>query len=164
MEYEPQPRHRFSSIGNARNYDDPVQKMLIVLDGDDRASAFARETTADSLFYAATLAPEIAESIVAVDEAMRWGFNFEMGSFEVWDVLLQRPEILQKVVGARGEDARLPELVRRVQSKGKGTFYIGQPGQRQYFDFHTDTYKPVPAPQGAISLAGAKAAGKVVRE
>jgi 3-hydroxyacyl-CoA dehydrogenase len=164
LEYEPQQKYRFASIGNARNYDDPIQKMLTVLDGDDRASQLARETTADSLFYAATLAPEIADSIVAVDEAMRWGFNFEMGSFEVWDVLLQKPEILQKVVRARGENAQLPELVRRVQSKGQGTFYIGQPGQRQYFDFQTDAYKPVPAPKGAISLAGAKAANKVVRE
>jgi 3-hydroxyacyl-CoA dehydrogenase len=164
LEYEPQQKVRFSSLGNARNYDDPVQKMLTVLEGDDRASQFARETTADSLFYAATLAPEIAESIVAVDEAMRWGFNFEMGSFEVWDVLLQKPELLQKVVQARGEKAQLPELVQRVQSKGEGTFYIGLPGQRQYFDFHTDTYKPVPTPKGAISLAAAKATNKIVRE
>ncbi len=164
LEYEPQQKVRFSSIGNARNYDDPVQKMLTVLDGDDRASQLARETTADSLFYAAELAPEIAESIVAVDEAMRWGFNFEMGSFEVWDVLLQKPEILAKVLHARGEHTQLPALVQRVRSKGQGTFYIGPVGQRQYFDFHTDTYKPVLTPKGAISLPGAKAASKVVHE
>jgi 3-hydroxyacyl-CoA dehydrogenase len=160
LEYEPQQKSRFSSIGNARNYDDPVQKMLTVLEGDDRASQLARETTADSLFYAATLAPDIAENIVAVDEAMRWGFNFNMGSFEVWDVLLQKSDVLQKVIEGR----ELPELVKRVQNKGQGTFYIGQPGRRQYFDFHTDTYKPVPAPRGAISLAGAKATGGVIKE
>jgi 3-hydroxyacyl-CoA dehydrogenase len=159
LEYEPQQKYRFSSIGNARNYDDPVQKMLAVLEGDDRAGQLARETTADSLFYAAQLAPEIAGSIVAIDEAMRWGFNFALGSFEVWDLLLQRPELLGRVCEGR----ELPELVRRVQN-ARGIFYIGQPGQRQYFDFHTDTYKPIPVPAGAISLAGAKAAGGVVRE
>jgi 3-hydroxyacyl-CoA dehydrogenase len=164
LEYEPQQKYRFPSLGNAHNFDDPTQKMLAVLNGDDRASQLARKTTADSLFYAATLAPEIAESIVAVDEAMRWGFNFEMGSFEVWDVLLQQPEILEKVVQARGQDTQLPELVQRVRAKGQGTFYIGPAGQRQYFDFHTDTYKPVPTPRGAVSLAGAKSAGKVVKE
>lgn len=159
LEYEPQQKYRFSSIGNARNYDDPVQKMLAVLEGDDRASQLARETTADSLFYAAKLAPEIAGSIVAIDEAMRWGFNFALGSFEVWDLLLQRPELLNRVCEGR----ELPELVRRVQN-ARGTFYIGQPGRRQYFDFHADTYKLIPVPAGAISLAGAKAAGGVVRE
>ncbi len=164
LEYEPQPKHRFASLGEARNYDDSTEKMVAVLDGDDRASHLAQETTADSLFYAATLAPEIAESIVTVDEAMRWGFNFAMGSFEVWDVLLQRPALLEKVLKARGTDLALPELVQRVQTRGQGTFYVGQPGQRQYFDFHTNSYRPIPAPAGAVSLAGAKSTGKVVKE
>jgi 3-hydroxyacyl-CoA dehydrogenase len=58
----------------------------------------------------------------------------------------------------------LPELVQRVKNKGQGTFYIGTPGQRQFFDFHTDTYKPVPTPKSAISLAAAKASNKVIRD
>src|SRR6202043_726423 len=91
LEYEPQQKVRFPSIGAARNIDDPVKRMLTVLDGDDRASQLARETTADSLVYAANLAQEFADSIVAIDEAMRWGFNFDLGSFEVWDALLQHP-------------------------------------------------------------------------
>ncbi len=95
---------------------------------------------------------------------MRWGFNFEMGAFEVWDVLLQKPEVLEKVLQARGQDAQLPELVQRVRAKGQGTFYIGPAGQRQYFDFHTDTYQPLPTPRGAVSLASAKSAGNVVKE
>jgi 3-hydroxyacyl-CoA dehydrogenase len=159
LEYEPLPKYRFPSLGNARNYDDPVQKMLAVLEGDDRAARFARETTADSLLYAAELAPEIADSIVAIDEAMRWGFNFALGSFEVWDLLLQRPELLRRVCEGRA----LPELVQRTQ-RAQGTFYSGQAGQRQYFDFHTGASRPVPLPAGAITLAGAKASGGIVKE
>lgn len=159
LEYEPQPKYRFSSLGSARNYDDPVQKMLTVLEGNDRAGQFARETTADALLYAAELAPEIAGSIVAVDEAMRWGFNFALGSFEVWDLLLQRPELLDRVCEGRA----LPELVQRAQH-AQGTFYTGQVGRRQYFDFQTGIYRPVPVPAGAISLAGAKASGGIVKE
>jgi len=160
LEYEPQQKVRFPSLGAARNIEDPVQRMLTILNADDRAGQLARETTADSLIYAAVLAPEIADSIVSVDEAMRWGFNFDMGSFEVWDALLQYPETLQKVMAGR----ELPELVQRVQTAGQGTFYTGAAGQRQYFDFHTNTYKPVPRPEGAISLAAAKASNKVIRE
>ncbi len=153
LEYEPQQKVRFPSTGEARNISDPAQRMLTVLNADDRAGQLARETTADSLIYAANHAEEIANSIVDIDEAMRWGFNFELGSFEVWDALLQHPEIMQKVVG----DRPVPELVRRVQHEGKGTFYTGAPGQRQYFDFHTSTYRPVPVPEGVISLAAVKA-------
>ena len=160
LEYEPQPKVRFDSLGAARNYDDPTQRMLTVLDGADRASQLARETTADALIYAAMRAPEIADDIIAIDNAMRWGFNFDLGSFEVWDLLLQHPDILQKTFEGR----ELPELVQRMQSQGQGTFYRGEPGQHQYFDFHTNSYKPVPAAQGAISLAALKAAHKTVRD
>ncbi|HEV2583749.1 MAG TPA: 3-hydroxyacyl-CoA dehydrogenase family protein, partial [Ktedonobacteraceae bacterium] len=160
LEYQPQQKMRYASLGAARGIDDPTRRMLAVLDGDDRASQLARETTADSLIYAAVRAPEIADSIVAIDEAMRWGFNFDLGSFEVWDVLLQHPQTFAKVFAGR----ELPELVQRVQSVGKGTFYTGTPGNRQYFDFHTNSYKPVPVLKGAISLAAAKTANRVLRE
>ncbi len=159
LEYEPQLKVRFPSLGAARSIEDPVQRILTVLNGDDRAAQLARETTTDSLIYAAVLAPEIADSIVAIDEAMRWGFNLDMGSFETWDVLLQHPETLEKVMQGR----ELPELVKRVQG-AKGTFYTGAAGQRQYFDFHTGTYKPVPTPRGAVSLDAAKASNKVIRD
>lgn len=159
LEYEPQPKYRFSAIGEARQYDDPVQKMLTVLSSDDRAGRLARETTADSLLYAAERAPEIAGSIVAVDEAMRWGFNFALGSFEVWDLLLQRPELLGRVCEGRP----LPDLVQRVQ-RAQGAFYTGQAGRRQYFDFQSNAYQPVPIPAGAVSLAGARAGGGILKE
>src|SRR5579883_1445912 len=162
LEYEPQQKVRYPSIGDARNIEDPAKRMLAVLNGDDRAAQLARETTADALVYAANRAQEIANSIVAIDEAMRWGFNFDLGSFEVWDALLQHPETLEKVMQAGGYTT-LPALVRRVQTEGQGTFYIGAPGNRQYFDF-SGTYKPVPTPQGAISLAAARATNKVLRD
>jgi 3-hydroxyacyl-CoA dehydrogenase len=164
LEYEPQQKVRFPSLGVARNIDNPVQRVLTVLAADDRAGQLARETTADSLIYAANRAPEIAGSIVAVDEAMRWGFNFDMGSFELWDVLLQHPDVLQKVLQERTGTQALPELVQRVKREGQGTFYTGIPGKRQFFDFHTATYKPVPTPKGAISLEAAKASNKVLRD
>jgi 3-hydroxyacyl-CoA dehydrogenase len=83
-----------------------------------------------------------------------------VGSFEVWDALLQHPEVMQRVM----QDRPIPELVLRVQSEGKGTFYTGAPGQRQYFDFHTGTYHNVPTPEGVISLGALKADNHVLRD
>ncbi len=154
LEYQPQQKVRYASIGEARNISNPAKRLLTMLSGDDRAAQLARQSIADSLIYAANLATEIADSIVAIDEAMRWGFNFEMGSFEVWDVLLQHPEVMQKVL--QGQE--VPQLVRQVQVDGQGTFYIGTTGQRQYFDFHTHSYKPVPTAEGTISLEALKSA------
>lgn len=160
MEYKAPQKVRFDSIGVARNQEDPLKRMLTVLDGEDRASQLARETTADALIYAADLAAEIADDIVAIDNAMRWGFNFDLGNFEVWDALLQNPQIMQKVFAGR----ELPELVQRVQQQGQGTFYTGPANARQYFDFHTNTYKPAPQSAGQITLSALKAGDKVIRD
>lgn len=160
LEYGLKQKVRLASIGAARNYDDPAQRVLAMLNGDDKGGQLARETTADSLIYAATLAAEIADSVVAVDEAMRWGFNFDFGSFEVWDLLLKNPQVLEKTLEGR----ELPELVQRVRERGQGTFYVETNGVRQYFDFKDDTYKPVPVPAGSITFAALKASNKVVRD
>ncbi|GCF06442.1 3-hydroxyacyl-CoA dehydrogenase/enoyl-CoA hydratase family protein [Dictyobacter arantiisoli] len=153
LEYEPQTKQRFASLGAARRLDTPAQKIKAVLQGDDRASHLARETTAAALTYAANRAQEIAESVVDIDNALRWGFNFELGNFELWDVLLQEPALLAQIF----PEQELPELVRRVQEKGQGTFYITGNGQKQFFDFHTDTYQPVPTTENVISLSTFKA-------
>lgn len=182
IEYEPQQKVRYPSLGEARNISDPTERMLAVLNGEDRASQLARETTADAIIYAANRAQEIADSIVAIDEAVRWGFNYELGNFEVWDALIKHPDILQKTLA----DRPIPELVQRVQDQGivmtgskqnpvtgnvitaitreRKTFYTGPAGQRAYFDFTSDTYKPVPVPEGAISLPALNAAGKTLRD
>ncbi|GHO88757.1 3-hydroxyacyl-CoA dehydrogenase/enoyl-CoA hydratase family protein [Dictyobacter formicarum] len=149
LEYEPQPKHRFDSIGKARNLETPEQKLSTVLNGEDRASQLARETTADALIYAANRAHEIADTIVDIDNAMRWGFNFDLGSFETWDVLLADQALLDKVFAQR----ELPALVQQVRNQGQGTFYRVIDGQKQYFDYHTGTYQPVPTAQGVISLS-----------
>ncbi|MBO0794823.1 MAG: 3-hydroxyacyl-CoA dehydrogenase/enoyl-CoA hydratase family protein, partial [Ktedonobacteraceae bacterium] len=159
LEYVPQQKVRYNSIGAARNLDDPAQRMLTVLSGDDRASQLARETTADALIYAANRSAEIADDIAAIDDAMRWGFNFDLGSFEVWDLLLQHPEVLEKVMAGRP----LPELVQRVRTQDPSTFYTGKPGQRQCFDFQSTSYKPLRTPNGSLSLTALKASNKVVR-
>jgi len=153
MEFEPQQKHRFPSIGAARAISDPAQRLITALTGDDRAARFSRETTMDSLFYAANHAQEIAYDIVAIDNAMCWGFNLELGSFETWDILLRHPDTLASVLEGR----ELPSLVQRVQTQGEGTFYILRDNQRHYFDFVSGTYLPVPAIPGMISLAAIKA-------
>jgi len=160
LEYVPQQKVRYPSLGEARNISDPAQRILTVLAADDRAGQLARASTADSIIYAANRALEIADSVVAMDEAVRWGFNYELGNFELWDALLQHPDILQKTLA----DRPVPELVKRVQQQGQGLFYSGAADQRQFFDFHTNAYEPVPEPKGAISLAALRPTSRVLRD
>ncbi len=185
LEYEPQPKVRFESVGAVRNITDPAQRLVSYLKSEDRAAIYARATIADALIYAANRVPEISDSIIAVDEAVKWGFNFEIGRFETWDILLREPELLQKVLQAsstwqksgvpnetyptlnefaKARKDLLPKVVYQVIIQGEGTFYKGQPGAQQFFDILTGEYKAVPQPEGLVSLSAAKASNKVVKD
>jgi 3-hydroxyacyl-CoA dehydrogenase len=159
LEYRPQQKVRFPSIGAARDRADVDERTRIVLAGDDRASKLAWEVTADSLLYSAAVAEEIADDIVNVDRAMRWGFNWESGPFESWDGLGVRA--LADRMTAEGR--QLPPLVERVLKNGSASFYTNAPAP-SYFDFTTNTYTTLKPTTAAAPLALLKKAGKTVQQ
>src|SRR4051812_41944974 len=89
LEYRPKQKAHFASLEMAKNVDDPAQrlKMLLNLDGSrtDKAGQFLWTVLSDLWTYAANRVPEISDSIVEIDRAMKLGFNWEMGPFELWD-------------------------------------------------------------------------------
>ncbi len=159
LEYRPQQKVRFPSIGAARDKADVNERTRIVLAGDDRASKLAWEITADSLLYSAAVAEEIADDIVNIDRAMRWGFNWESGPFETWDGLGVRA-----LADRMSTDGRqIPALVERALRTEYASFYAETPG-RSYFDFTSGGYKPLPATSASAPLLTLKKAGKTVKE
>src|SRR3954468_4548917 len=87
LEYGPQKKPRFDSIGSTRGVDDVDEKMRRMVAGTDRASALARTVLYETLIYAANRLGEIADNVVDIDRALRWGFGWERGPFETWDAL-----------------------------------------------------------------------------
>jgi 3-hydroxyacyl-CoA dehydrogenase len=150
---------RFSSLDSAKALDDPAERMRAVLGSNDRAGQFAWSVTADSLLYTAAVTPEIAHDVVSVDEAMRWGYSWDLGPFETWDALGVRA--LADRMTAEGRE--LPPLVRDALAGGESSFYR-EAAPRAYFDFATKGYAPVPTGVPTLPLAPLKRAGKVVKE
>jgi len=85
MEYRAQKKVRFESLGAAKEVEDLGERIATVMKGTDKAAKFAEQTTFETLAYASRRIPEIADDYVNIDRAMRWGFGWEMGPFEVWD-------------------------------------------------------------------------------
>ena len=83
MEYRPKRPARFPSIDAARSIEDPRQRIRTLFHGKDKVGQFLRDTLEPTLRYAARVAPEIAHSNDDVDRAMRWGFGWELGPFEL---------------------------------------------------------------------------------
>ena len=126
FEYRAQNKVRFDSLGAAREVEDLGEKIRVVMGGKDKAGAFAEQVTLDTLAYAARLMGEIADDVVNVDRAMRWGFAWDMGPFQTWDAY-----------GVEKGVARMHELgipvapwVTQMIASGRTSFY----GQERQFD------------------------------
>ena len=81
----PQQKVRFDSLGAAKGIDDVAERIRTVLTGTDKAAKFAERVTLDTLAYASRRIPEISDDLVNIDRALRWGFAWELGPFQVWD-------------------------------------------------------------------------------
>src|SRR5262249_38762839 len=93
MEYRPRQKARFASLEAARGIEDTRERLRALLapmlagQSGDRAQQFLWRAISRGCLYAARRVPEIADSPADVDRAMRWGFGWELGPFELWDTL-----------------------------------------------------------------------------
>ncbi len=126
LEYRPQESVHFSSLDSVKSNPDSLERVRSVVNATDRAGKLAWELTADTLLYSAAVAPEIADDIVNIDNAMRWGFNWDAGPFQTWDAL--GVDTLAKRMTAEGRT--LPPLVEDVLGNGTGAFYTQTPAAR----------------------------------
>ncbi len=87
LEYRPFQKPRQASLQAAAGIKDPVARVAAVISKDDEAARFAWEILAGTMLYAAHRIPGICADITAVDDAMRWGYAWDLGPFELWDAL-----------------------------------------------------------------------------
>lgn len=160
LEYRPPVKPRFACTGAVRNVETIEEKIKIMLTGDDKGSLFSWKVFANTAIYAANRIPEIADDIVNIDNAVRWGFAWEIGIFESWDVLG-----FDYVCDRMEKDGlTLPPIALEMKKAGAKSFYKTQNGKRTYFDVASKTYKPVPRNPNEIALGPLKASGGVVKK
>jgi 3-hydroxyacyl-CoA dehydrogenase len=155
-EYEPAD---FPCLVAAKQAKTLGEKIKAIVYGNDKGARFAWKVVASGLIYAAGKIPEISDTVVDIDNAMKWGFNFEMGPFETWDAIGIEPSV--KKMEADGFE--VPEKIKRMISAGHVSFYKTDQGQRFAYDFTTESYIKVPADETTVSLSTLKDSGNLVR-
>lgn len=160
LEYRAPQKAKLPALDVAKNIDDVGERIKTLVWGKDRVGQFLWKTVGKTLRYAANRIPEIANNVVDVDRAMRWGFNWELGVFETWDAV----GVEKSVARMREEGATVPASVERMLEAGAQSFYKTENGQRSYFDFDALDYKPVNELPGAVILKSVKERTKVVRK
>lgn len=162
FEYRTRKRLATPSLEGARNLPDPPARLAAALAAPDKYGEFLRRLVAATFRYTARLIPEISDDIVNVDRAIRWGFGWELGPFEMWDGLVAAGAA-DRLLGELDATA-LPEILRAVREHGTGTFYRDEPGGRAYFDLATRAYAPEPGVGDRIVLAHVKRQDRVVEK
>jgi 3-hydroxyacyl-CoA dehydrogenase len=165
LEYRPRQKAKFGSIEAGKGIEDTRERLRALVapalggKGDDKASRFLWSCLSENCLYAARRVPEIANSVVDVDRAMRWGFAWELGAFEVWDAIG-----VEKMAGAlEREGKQMPPIVNKVLASPKKSFYEYEKGTTRYFDLATNSLQPVPEPPGIIILKSLKDGTGVVQ-
>ncbi|MBZ5702785.1 MAG: enoyl-CoA hydratase/isomerase family protein, partial [Acidobacteriia bacterium] len=124
----------------------------------DKAQKFIWGGLSEMCLYAARRVPEISDRLADVDRAMRWGFGWELGPFELMDAIGVRAFAAQ----LEKEGRSLPPLIEKLLASGRDSFYTAEKGQTACFDLASAAAKPVAEPPGVLILKSLKDAGREV--
>jgi 3-hydroxyacyl-CoA dehydrogenase len=170
LEYHPRQKPKFPALDMAKNIEDTGTRLrtLLGMDGsapqkNDRAGAFLWVALSDLWTYSANRVPEISDSVVQIDCAMRLGFNWELGPFELWDAA----GVETTVARMKKEGRPIAANVEKLLAAGQKSWYADDPkarSGRKYWDLAGSNWKPVEVAAGVWSVTVAKKSNGVVKK
>ena len=150
LEYRQQSQSQFASLETGKSVPDVRERIRMLAASDDRAGRFLWKVLSRTFLYAAQRIPEITGRVVEIDRAMRWGFGWKLGPFEMWDAVG-----LEESAGRmEREGCEVPENIRRMLTSGRKSFYNDSEHGPQYFDFARGNYMLLEQPPGVLLLGG----------
>lgn len=160
LEYAPAQKPKFASIDSAKKIEDIKARLKAVFNANDKAGEVAREYLSNNFIYAANRVPEISDTIVGVDNAMRWGYNHELGPFETWDAvgLKDSVAVMEKMGKA------VPRKIKDMLNAGFESFYQKREDGKYYYDFNTRNYVKLEDNPKIIFLPSLKERSKIVAQ
>ena len=166
LEYRPVQKPKFASLEMAKNVEDVGERLRMMVgntDPRDKAATFQWTSLSELWTYSANRIPEIADNVVDIDRAMRMGFNWEIGPFEIWDLAGVEPTVARMKKEGKPVSANAEKLL----AAGKKSWYVDDPSSpsgRAYFDLKSGEYRPVEEPEGVWSVQAAKKSQGVVKK
>ena len=157
FEYEPSKKLKAPSLEMAKQAKGLNNRVKTLVYANDRVGELLWNIFAPTLIYSAQLVGEIADDIVAIDNAMKWGFGWQQGPFEMWDAI----GIEKSVAKMEAEGRVVPAFVKDLLASGKSSFYAEIEGDLAYYN--GSEYVKVPVNEKAIDLKRYKKKHGVIR-
>jgi 3-hydroxyacyl-CoA dehydrogenase len=158
LEYQPRKKLKTASIEMSKNEKGLPNKIKSLVYAKDKAGFLLWNILSPVLTYSAQLHGEIADDIVAIDRAMKWGFGWELGPFETWDAI----GVEKSVTRMKEEGATVPQWIEEMLEAGHTHFYKEEEGELYFY--HNGEYKLVERNPKVIDLKLLKKQGKLIKK
>ncbi|MCT3646801.1 3-hydroxyacyl-CoA dehydrogenase/enoyl-CoA hydratase family protein [Elizabethkingia anophelis] len=147
LQYEPQGKASFPTLELTKTIDRPIDRFKVLIGGKDKAGEFYRQMLGALFAYASNKVPEISDEIYKIDDALRAGFGWENGPFEIWDAVgVQKGIELAKEAGYEVSD-----WVKNM-TEGTSFYKINEEGQKTFFNEKANQYANIPGQDAFIIL------------
>ena len=148
LEYSKKPKSKFETISKAKKIENLTERMKVLFNGKDRAGEFYRKVFAGLFSYSSCRIPEISEDIFLLDEAMKAGFGWEMGPFEMWDAVgfMDGLDIIKNL------GLKTPNWIGKIQGNINFKFYDLKKGVRYCYNIKTEKQIIIPGLENIVSL------------
>jgi 3-hydroxyacyl-CoA dehydrogenase len=160
MEYVPAGKPKFDSISAAKKMENVADSIKHVFNADDKAGDFTRAYLCKTFIYSTNRIGEICDNIMAIDNAMKWGYNNKLGPFEAWDAVgvKEAVEVMKKL------KLKVPKKIDEMLKKGCESFYTTKPDGKYYYDFEKKGYAKIDENPKIILLPDLKSRNKIIKE
>ncbi|MCR9181694.1 MAG: 3-hydroxyacyl-CoA dehydrogenase/enoyl-CoA hydratase family protein [Flavobacteriaceae bacterium] len=157
LEYQSTKKANFATLEKTKTIDKPIDRFPVLVDGDDKAGEFYRKNFAGMFAYVSNRIPEISDELYKIDDAMKAGFGWENGPFEIWDSIgVERGLELIKAEGLQAAD-----WVNEMLASGNKSFYSVKEGATYYYDIPKKSQTKVPGQDAFIILNNIRESKKV---
>ncbi|GAB5539531.1 MAG: 3-hydroxyacyl-CoA dehydrogenase/enoyl-CoA hydratase family protein [Salibacteraceae bacterium] len=152
LEYGPRTKPKFASLDAAKGIDDLNERLKFLYNFDDRAGTFYRAHFSSIFAYASNRIPEISDELFRLDDAMKAGFGYEIGPFELWDSIGVKAGLDELKKQSLSPGAWVDEMIK----SGAESFYRIHEGKRQFWNQKDGAYHDIPGQDGTVNLMIAK--------
>ncbi len=158
LEYRPQEKVKSATLDLTKSIDKVADRMKVFATGKDKAAELFRASFFGLFEYVSDRIPEISDELYRIDDAMRAGFGWELGPFEVWDAV----GVKAAIEGMKAYGHEAAGWVQEMLEAGHESFYKIEDGTKKYYDIPSKTYKAIPGTDEFIILDNLRAANKVI--
>lgn len=157
LEYRPQKKASFATLELTKSIDKPIDRFKVLAGGKDKAGDFYRRNFAGMFAYVSNRIPEITDDLYKIDDAMKAGFGWENGPFEIWDAV----GVKEGIDLIKAENLTYASWVDDMLAAGNNTFYTVKDGATYAYDIPSKSQKKIPGQDAFIILNNIRESRKV---